>query len=196
MSAVPPAVAREFRSLQRRIGAMHQLWRLALTDMTLAQVNHRERPGVLPISFSLLHFVRGEDNNISGLLLGEPTLWEQGGWGERVGVNVDAVPRGTALVVAEQLRFADLDAWCMYQEAVFVRTERTLATLSDDDFLSVLYGGEQPAAFQGAFISFVVDAGGPVRVVDALECFVYQHGIRHIGELEHARALVGLGGLT
>jgi hypothetical protein len=196
VSDVPPVLGREVSSLQRRITAMHRLWQLALADMTLEQVNHCERPGVLPISFSLLHFVRGEDNNISSLLLGEPTLWEQGGWAARVGVTVDAVPRGTPLAVAEQLRFSDLDAWRAYQHAVFERTERVLATLTNDDYLRVLYGGELPAAFHGAFISFVVDAEGPVRVVDALECFVYQHGIRHLGELEHGRALVGLGGLT
>jgi len=31
---------------------------------------------------------------------------------------------------------------------------------------------------------------------DALECWIYQHGLRHMGEIEHARALVGLGGMT
>jgi hypothetical protein len=36
----------------------------------------------------------------------------------------------------------------------------------------------------------------PVRKLEVLECFVYQHGLRHMGEVEHGRALVGLGGMT
>jgi len=31
---------------------------------------------------------------------------------------------------------------------------------------------------------------------DALECWIYQHALRHMGEIEHARALVGLTGMT
>lgn len=29
-----------------------------------------------------------------------------------------------------------------------------------------------------------------------IECWIYQHGLRHMGEVEHARALVGLQGMT
>ena len=33
-------------------------------------------------------------------------------------------------------------------------------------------------------------------VLDAAECWLYQHGLRHMGEIELARGLVGLGGMT
>ncbi|HEX4862953.1 MAG TPA: hypothetical protein VFV02_02710 [Acidimicrobiales bacterium] len=32
--------------------------------------------------------------------------------------------------------------------------------------------------------------------LDAIECWIYQHGLRHMGDVEHARALVGLQGMT
>ncbi len=35
-----------------------------------------------------------------------------------------------------------------------------------------------------------------ITVLDALECWLYQHGLRHMGEIELARGLVGLGGMT
>jgi hypothetical protein len=35
-----------------------------------------------------------------------------------------------------------------------------------------------------------------ITVLDALECWIYQHGLRHMGEIELARGLVGLGGMT
>jgi hypothetical protein len=35
-----------------------------------------------------------------------------------------------------------------------------------------------------------------ITVLDGFECWIYQHGLRHMGEIELARALVGLGGMT
>jgi len=35
-----------------------------------------------------------------------------------------------------------------------------------------------------------------ITLLDASECWIYQHGLRHMGEIEHARALVGLQGMT
>ena len=35
-----------------------------------------------------------------------------------------------------------------------------------------------------------------ITVLDAIECWIYQHGLRHMGEIELARGLVGLNGMT
>ncbi|MEY4230019.1 MAG: hypothetical protein RLZZ362_868, partial [Actinomycetota bacterium] len=35
-----------------------------------------------------------------------------------------------------------------------------------------------------------------ITVLDGFECWIYQHGLRHMGEIELARAFVGLGGMT
>ncbi len=184
-------------SLQRRIAAMHVLWQRLVSDMSLEQVNHHERSGVLPIAFSLLHYVKGEDRATSQLLLSEPLLWDQEEWAERVGINIhDADSRGTPVEIAEQLRFSDLNAWREYQTTVFQRTDRAISELPEERLNEPLYGGQIPEPFAGAFITLVIEPGGPIRLVDALECFIYQHGIRHLGEIEHARALVGLGGMT
>jgi hypothetical protein len=188
--------AEVLQSLQRRIAAMHTLWQKAVSDVTLEQVNHRERAGVLPIAFSLYHYVRGEDNTVSRWLLSDQSaLWEVGGWAMRVGVNVPDARRGLSMAEAEQIRFSDLDAWRAYQSAVFTRTETELAALAPEHLSEVLFE-TIPERLRGAFITFVVGATGPIRLEHVLECFVYQHGIRHLGEMEHARALVGLGGMT
>ena len=46
--------------------------------------------------------------------------------------------------------------------------------------------------------TFSARVGGELGITrsDALECWVYQHALRHMGEIEHARALVGLTGMT
>ena len=185
------------RSLRRRIGAMHELWRRGVADLTLEQVNYRERPGVLPIAFSLLHFVRGEDSTVGRLLLDGPSLWDSEGWADRVGVSEHRTVRGTPVAEAEQVRLGDLDGWRAYQAAVFARTEAALDALDPARLEEALFGGGPlPEAWHGSFLSLVVGPNGPARLADMLECFIYQHGIRHLGEVEHARALVGLGGLT
>ncbi len=191
-----PAMEEWANSLGRRIGAMHSLWQLGVRDLTLEQVNHFERKGVLPIAFSLLHFVRSEDNATSRYILKSGTLWEVESWATRIGPTVEDVGRGTPMEVAEKLRFASIDAWRDYQSAVFARTEKALKTLSRERFNEQPLGPALPDAMAGAFISYVVAPGQPPILLDAIECFIYQHGIRHLGELEHARALVGLGGTS
>ena len=52
-------------SLRRRMRAMHSLWEDAMATMGPAQVNHVERDQVLPIAFSLFHFVQIEDGSAS-----------------------------------------------------------------------------------------------------------------------------------
>jgi hypothetical protein len=183
-------------SLQRRIEAMHELWRLGTSALTLEQVNHHERPGVLPIAFTLMHAVRSEDNSISRSVLDEPTLWERDGWAERVGVSVPDVGRGTPVEEAERSHVRDLDAWRAYQSSVFARTELALSFLPAERFSERPLGNTLPDWASGSLLSLVVAPGQPATLIDLLECFVYQHGIRHLGELEHARALVGLGGVT
>ena len=46
--------------------------------------------------------------------------------------------------------------------------------------------------------TYSAQVAGPegVTVLDGFECWLYQHGLRHMGEIELARGLVGLGGMT
>ena len=69
----------------RQVHEMHRLWNQSTADLTVEQMNYRERDGVLPIAFTVLHYVRGEDRLICAAVLNEPTLWEAGGWQERIG---------------------------------------------------------------------------------------------------------------
>ncbi len=182
-------------SLRNRIRAMNSLWERAVSDMTLEQVNHHERSGVLPIAFSLSHCIRGQDSSISRYFLGEATLWESEGWAKRVGVTVDKFGREEGVEEMEQLRFADFSAWKEYQSAVISRMNRVVETLTEE-MLAEEVMPALPPNMQHSYMSIVVGPGNPVRKLDILECFIYQHGLRHMGEIEHSRALVGLRGMT
>jgi hypothetical protein len=183
------------RSFAARMTAINNMLDLVVVDLTVDQVNHVERGAVLPIAFSLSHVVGSQDRSASRFLAGNaPSLWEIGGWAKKVGLE-GAVPfRGTAIDEAERTRFEDMDAWREYQRAVFAKTESALANAPLDLFDRDAFGGERPDLGRNAFLGLLVPSG-PIRIMDICEAYLFQHAARHLGEIEHARALVGLGGL-
>lgn len=182
-------------SLRNRIRAMNTLWERAVSDLTLEQMNHHERTGVLPMAFSFLHYIRAQDQSISGPFLRETPLWVSGRWAAKVGVSVDSFGREETVEEMEQLTFADLDAWKEYQAAVIGRTAAVLASI-DAGVLGEVLMPKLPPNMQNIFCGIVIGLDAPLRKLEVLECFIYQHGLRHMGEVEHGRALVGLQGMT
>jgi hypothetical protein len=179
----------------RKVHEMHRLWNLSTADLTVEQMNYRERDGVLPIAFTLLHYVRGEDRLICQAVLGEPALWEAGNWQERIGGNPLDVRRGAKIEEAETASIGNSATWNDYQNTVFTHTESVLASMSDDDFDAEKFA-ELPEHYRGSFAGRVVADGEGVPLSVLLESIIFQHGIRHLGELDHARALIGLKGVS
>ena len=180
-------------SLRRRMRAMHSLYADALATMGPEHVNHFEREGVLPIAFSLFHYTNMHDVSFA-VISGQPVLWDAG-WQARVQMAVD--DHGKERTVAEMVhqRIGDYEAFGAYQRAVFERTEAWLDDLDAADLSRVLIPRPLPPVVADTFSARVADEHG-ITVLDALECWIYQHGLRHMGEIERARGLVGLGGMT
>ena len=176
-----------------RMTAANTLLDRATQDLTLEQVNHRERGGVLSIAFSLAHVVGGQDRNVGRLLDKGPMLWDSGGWGARVGYIGEMPQRGTPMSVAEAIQFKDWRAWREYQAAVFARTGSAIANTPLERFDEVVMS-DRPKQMEGSFLYAFVPSG-PIRLMEAVESYLFQHAARHLGEIEHARALVGLGGV-
>lgn len=183
------------QSLANRIRAMNTLWERAISDMSLEQLNHHEREGVLPIAFSFSHFLQAQDQSISIFFAKSPPLWASGGWAEKIGVAVNALGREETVEEMERQRFSNLEAWREYQSQVIARTDETLKTI-DKGVLAEVVFPQLPPNMQNIYCGIVIGPGNPLRKLEVLECFVYQHGLRHMGEVEHGRALVGLGGMT
>lgn len=180
-------------SLRRRLRAMHSLWEEAVATMTLEQVNHVERDPVLPIAFSLFHFAQIEDGSASMLGAG-PMVYDRS-WGDRIGLAI--ADHGKERTVAEMMgqRIGDYAAFTEYMGRVFAKTEDWLAGLDGQALHEVVVARPLPPGIASTFSARVAGEPGLTRL-DAVECWIYQHGLRHMGEVEHARALVGLGGMT
>ncbi len=180
-------------SLQRRMRAMHSLYDQALGSMGVDDVNHVERAGVLPIAFSLFHYVNMQDASFM-VISGEPPIWDAA-WQTEVGVTIDDHGKHRTVDEMVDQRIGDLDAFTRYMRTVFDRTEAWLDQLDPALLTKVLVTRPFPDQIASTYSARVAGPAG-ITVLDALECWLYQHGLRHMGEIEHARALVGLGGMT
>jgi hypothetical protein len=180
-------------SLQRRMAAMHSLYYQAVDTMGPEHVNHFERDGVLPIAFSLFHYTNMQDVSFM-MITGEMPVWNDE-WQLRVQVAIN--DHGKHRTVDEMIhqRIGDFDEFKSYQRTVFDRTEAWLAVLDPAEFTRVLVPRPFPEQVASTYSARVAGPEG-ITLLDAVECWIYQHGLRHMGEIELARGLVGLGGMT
>jgi hypothetical protein len=180
-------------SLRRRLRAMHSLWEDAVATMTLEQVNHVDREPVLPIAFSLFHFVQIEDG--SAMMLGAGPMVYDDAWAARMGLVIADNGKNKTVEEMVHQRIEDYGAFTEYMTAVFARTESWLASLDPATLTEIVVAHPYPPNIATTYSARVGGTDG-IRRLDAIECWIYQHGLRHMGEIEHARALVGLQGMT
>jgi hypothetical protein len=180
-------------SLRRRMKAMHSLYDDALATMNLDQVNHVERDGTLPIAFSLFHYANMHDASFM-LLSGQTPIWNDE-WRERVQPAINDHGKHRTVDEMAAQRIGDLGAFISYIREVFDRTESWLETLTDADLDRVVITRPFPPQIASTFSARVAGEAG-ITVLDGIECWLYQHGLRHMGEIELARSFVGLQGMT
>ena len=180
-------------SLRRRMAAMHTLWYDAVDTMGLEHVNHFEREGVLPIAFSLFHYPNMQDVTFA-VLAGEQPIWNEE-WQSRVQMTIDDHGKEHTVDEMVQQRVGDYDAFQDYMRTVYQRTETWLDGLERNQLDRLVVPRPFPPVVADTFSARVAGRDG-ITVLDAIECWWYQHGMRHMGEIELARGLVGLGGMT
>jgi len=180
-------------SLQRRMKALFSLYDDAIDSMTLEHVNHFEREGVVPIAFCLFHYANVHDASFM-LLSGQTPLWNDE-WQARVGLSINDHGKHRTVDEMVHQRIGDLDAFAEYMRAVYSRTSSWLEQLDPAELERVVIPRPFPPQIASTFSARVAGEQG-ITVLDGVECWLYQHGLRHMGEIELARGLVGLGGMT
>lgn len=180
-------------SLQRRMKALESLYEQAVTTMDLEHVNHFEREGVLPIAFSLFHYLNMHDASFM-MLTGQAPIWNAD-WQARVQMTID--DHGKHRTVDEMIhqRIGNYEAYIDYQRAVFARSHAHLAAMDPAELDRVVIPPPFPPQIASTYSARVAGPQG-ITVLDGWECWIYQHGLRHMGEIELARGLVGLNGMT
>ena len=172
---------------------MHSLYHQAVDSMNIDHVNHFEREGVVPIAFCLFHITNMWDASFM-LMTGTPPIWNDE-WQARVRMSV--VDHGKHRTVDEMIhqRIGDYEAFKEYLRAVMARTEAWLDSLHPPELDRVVIPHPLPPQVASTYSARVAGPDG-ITLLDAAECWIYQHGLRHMGEIELARGLVGLGGMT
>jgi hypothetical protein len=180
-------------SLLRRVRTIHSLYEEACATMTLEQVNLVADPRALPIAFSLVHQVLIEDGSV--VFTGGPMPLYDDTWATRLGLAVNDPGKEKSVEEMMHQRIGDYDAFLEFQQLVFSSTERYIEGIDPSTFAEIIVAYPYGDVVAQTFSARVGGTTGISRS-DALECCVYQHALRHMGEIEHARALVGLSGMT
>ena len=180
-------------SLQRRMKALHSLYHQAVSTMDIEHVNHFEREGVLPIAFCLFHITNMIDASFM-LMTGTPPIWNDE-WQARVQMTVNDHGKHKTVDEMVHQRIGDYEAFQEYMRAVFTRTEEWLEQLDPAELRRLVIPRPFPPQIASTYSARVAGPEG-ITLLDATECWIYQHGLRHMGEIELARGLVGLNGMT
>ncbi len=180
-------------SLLRRMSTMHSLYYEAVDTMTLEQVNTVIAERVLPIAFPLFHYTNMQDTTFMAIT-GELPIWNDD-WSARVKLAIDDHGKGRPVEEMIDQRIGDYEAFKAYQRAVLTRTETHIETMDPADFERVVVAPPYPPMVQNTYSERCAGPQG-ITVLDAFECWHYQHGLRHMGEIEMIRGHFGLGGVT
>jgi hypothetical protein len=129
------------------------------------------------IGNTLWHYVRTEDNIVQFILQGrKPTVWIEGGYHEKFGLDKVAQGTGMSTEDAQSMRLPPLDDWMAYQQAVWKSTDGYLSSIDDaalDETVTVRPFGDIPKR-------------------QALGMVCLTHGHAHFGEICVLRVLQGL----
>lgn len=180
-------------SLLRRMRTMHSLYYEATDTMTIEQVNTVVAPNMLPIAFCLFHYTNLHDAAFMGIS-GAMPIWNDE-WQAKVQVAIDTHGKDEAPDRMIDQRIGDYEAFKAYQRAVFDRTEAHIESVDGADFERVIVAPPYPPQIVNTYSERCAGPRG-ILVLDAIECWLYQHGLRHMGEIEMLRGHFGLGGVT
>ncbi len=159
---------------------MHTMLDKAVAEMTLEQWNARPAGQGVSAFFSLWHYVRTEDNIVNFVAQRRNTVWLKDGWDERFGLHRTSQGTGMTTEQANAVTLNNTESWLRYQQAVWEATSEWISALALEDLETEI----------------VIKPVPPMTIWQALTGMLLYHGYRHVGEIEHARGLVGLGGLT
>lgn len=167
--------------LQTSMTSMHALLDKAVADMSIDQLNVRPREGGLSPFFSLWHYVRTEDNVVNWVIQRRPTVWLEGGYDEALSLPRNSQGTGMTATEAQAVVLRELALWQQYQPRVWQATADYLA-------------GMDPAELEARRV--IIKPLPEMSLWNGLYGICLSHGYRHIGEIEYARGIIGLGGLT
>ncbi len=129
------------------------------------------------IGNTLWHYVRTEDNVIQFVLQDrKPTVWLEGGYNEKFGLDKIAQGTGMSTEDAHAMRLPPMNEWMEYQQTVWQATDDYLANIDEADLDRVR----------------TIKPFGEMSAAAAISTTILTHGHSHFGEICVMRGLQGL----
>ena len=97
---------------------MHNAYDEAIADLSPEQLHWRANDKGCHIAFVLWHYVRTEDNIVQFVLQRKPTVWLEGGWDKKLGLDRVSQGTGMSLEDAQSLRIASKADFQTYMKGV------------------------------------------------------------------------------
>jgi len=167
--------------LAGEIRGMHGLYDRVTVDLDDRQLNHVPAGGHQSIAFCLWHYVRTEDNVIQFVIQRKPTVWIEGGWDKKFGLDSKSQGTGFSEDEARNFHIKGAAEFRHYMLDVFRKTEEFVAKLTAED----------------ATRKVTIKPLGEMSILQAISGMCMTPGYRHLGEIEFAKGLVAAkGGAT
>ena len=157
---------------------VHSSFDEAVAGLTQEQAHWLPGDGCNHIAFIAWHYTRTVDNLVRFVLQRKPTLWNEGKWDERFGLDPRAQGTGMSPEDAHALRISDLPAFSQYMAEVWNEAQTYLGTISEEDLGQKL----------------TVRPLGELSLEEILGTPLLTHGYAHLGEIWMLRGLQGLQG--
>jgi len=113
-------------------------------------------------------------------------------WQERVQMAINDNGKERSVEEMVHQRIGNYEEFKSYQRTVFDRTEAWLSALDSSRLTDVVIPRPFPEVVASTYSARCAGPEG-ITLLDAIECWHYQHGLRHMGEIELGRGLAGVG---
>jgi hypothetical protein len=160
------------------LDGLHKSLDDAVRDLTVEQLHWRANGKGVHIAFAVWHYARTEDNVIQFALQRKPTVWMDGKWDEKFGLDQRAQGTGMSEEDAAKVRLTSAGDFLTYAQAVWKATDEYLSGLDDAQLEQKVPMGRM----------------GEMPLSRLLGNTLMTHGYTHLGEVYLLRGLMGLKG--
>jgi hypothetical protein len=169
-----------YEFIHQELQRLHDLLERGTTDLTPEEWHATPCATGNSIAFVMWHYVRTEDNIVRFILQNRrPTVWQEGGYAEMLGLPPVAQGTGMPLADAQALRIPDLATFRRYTDDTWKSTDEFLANPDESTFDTVV----------------MVRPLGEMPAIRALGQVCASHGFGHAGHIDMLRALLGKPGI-
>ena len=168
----------EMDFIRSSLGSLHSTIDEALEGLTQDQAHWRPGGEGNHIAFIAWHYSRTVDNIVRFVLQRRPTVWMEGKWDERFGLDSKAQGTGMSREEAVALRVSDIPAFGVFMKEVWRETQTYLGTITEEDLGRTT----------------TIRPHGEITLEQVLGSVLLTHGYTHLGEIWLLNGLQGLRG--